>query len=58
MQSFIWNTLIPSCPKLPDDIDDSNDNDNDEDDDDNYNNDEDDDLSPMPIKSEEADYTC
>ena len=33
-KSSIWNTLIPSCPKLPDDIVDSDDNENEEDDDD------------------------
>ena len=47
--SPIWNTLIPSRPELPYDIHDSDDNDDD---------DEDDDLSPVPIESEEADYTC
>jgi hypothetical protein len=30
-ESLIWNTLIPSRPELPDDIDDSNDNENEED---------------------------
>ena len=51
--SLIWNTLIPSCPELPYDIDNSNDSknaehDNDEeDDDDNDNVDENDDLSPV-----------
>ena len=48
-ESMIWNTLIPPQPVLPDDIDDSNDNKNEEDDDD---------LLPMPVKSEESDYTC
>ena len=31
--SPIWNTLIPFRPKLPDDIDDSNDSENEKDDD-------------------------
>ena len=53
-ESLIWNTLIPSCPKFPNDIDDSDDNQNEEDDDDN----DDDDLSPVPVESEEANYTC
>ena len=44
MESLIWNTLIPSHPKLPHDIDNSND--------------EDDDLSPLLAESEEVDYTC
>ena len=60
-ESPIWNTLIPPCHELPDDIDDSDDNENEDDDDevekDDNDNDEDD-LSPMPIKSEEANYTC
>ena len=47
-KSPIWNTLIPSHPKLPDDIDDSDANENEEDDD----------LSPMLIESEETNYTC
>ena len=50
-ESPIWNTLIPPRPKLPYDIHNTNDNENEEDD-------EDDNLSPMPIKSEETDYTC
>ena len=45
VESPNWNTLIPSCPKLPNNIDDSDDN-------------EDDDLSPVPVESEEADYKC
>ena len=48
-KSPIWNTLIPSCPELSYDIDDSDDNEDEEDDDD---------LSPMLVKSEEANYTC
>jgi hypothetical protein len=32
-ESPIWNTLIPFRPKLPDDIDDSNDSENEKDDD-------------------------
>ena len=47
-----WNTLIPPCPELPNDIDDYDDIEKEVDDDD------DDDLSPMPVESEEADYTC
>ena len=52
--------MIPSRPKLPDDIDDSGDNENEEDDndDDNEDGDEDDDLSPVLVESEEAYYTC
>jgi hypothetical protein len=50
-KSPIWNTLIPSHPKLLDDINDSDDNENEEDD-------EDDDLSSMLVESEETDYTC
>ena len=47
VESLIWNTLIPSRPKLPDDIDNSDgDDDND-----------DDDLSPMPVICEEPNYT-
>jgi hypothetical protein len=53
-ESPICNTLIPFRLELPDEIDDSNDNKNEEQDDD----DDDDDLSPMPLESEEADYTC
>jgi hypothetical protein len=58
-ESPIWNTLIPSRLKLPDDIDDYEDNENedDDDDDDNDDDDDDDDLSTMPVESEEADYT-
>ena len=48
-ESSIWNTLIPSHLELPYDIDNSNNNENEEDDDD---------LSPVPIESEEANYTC
>ena len=44
----VWNTLIPSRPKLPDDIDNSDDNENEKDDD----------LSPMLVESEKLDYTC
>ena len=59
-KSLIWSTLIPSRPKLPDDIDDYGDNENEEDDndDDNEDGDEDDDLSPVLVESEEAYYTC
>ena len=49
MEYLIWNTLISSQPKLPNDIDDFDDNENEEDDDD---------LSPVLVESEEADYTC
>ena len=49
---IFWNTLIPSCPELPDDIDDSDYSENEEDDNDN------DDLSLVPVESEEANYTC
>jgi hypothetical protein len=45
VESPIWNTLIPSCLELPDDIDDSEEE-------------EEEDLSSMPTESEEADYTC
>ena len=55
-ESPIWNTLIPSRFELLDDVDDSDDYENEEDDD--NDNDDDDYLSPMPIESEEADYTC
>jgi hypothetical protein len=72
VESPIWNTLIPSRPELPDDIEDSNDNENEEDEDDDDDDDEeedddddeedddidDDDLSSMLVKSEEADYMC
>ena len=56
--SLIWNTLIPSRPELPNDIqfDNSHDNENEEDDEGEEDNDDDDkgdDLSPMPDKSEE-----
>ena len=47
-KSPFWNTLISSRHELLDDINNSNDNDYEEDDD----------LSPTPIESEEADYTC
>ena len=50
-ESSIWNALTPSCPELPNDIDDFDDNEEDDDDDD-------DDLSPVPVKSEETYYTC
>ena len=50
-ESSICNTLNPSHHELPDAIDNSNDNEGEDDDDD-------DDLSPMPIESEEANYTC
>ena len=53
VESPIWSTLIPSLPQLPDDIDDYNDNENKEDDDE-----EDGDLSPVPVESDEPDYTC
>ena len=56
----MWNTLIPSYLEMPYDINDLDDNENGKDDDDNDDDDddEDDDLSPVLIKSEEADYTC
>ena len=57
---YIWNTLIPSL-ELLDDIDDFDDNekeDEEEEDNDDDDDDKDDDRSPMPVKSEEADYTC
>ena len=57
-ESPIWNTLIPSRFELLDDVDDSDDYENEEDDDNDNDNDDDDYLSPMPIESEEADYTC
>jgi hypothetical protein len=53
-ESPIRNTLIPSRPELPDDIDDSNDNENEEEGDEI----DDDDLSLVPIQSEQTDYTC
>jgi hypothetical protein len=56
----IWNTLIPSRPELPNDIDNYDDNENEEDDEgeeDNNDDDKDDDLSPLLVKSEEANYT-
>lgn len=53
LESLIWNTLIPSRPKLTDDIDNSDDNEIEDDDDD-----EDDDLSQVPVEREETDYTC
>jgi hypothetical protein len=43
--------LIPSHLKLLDDIDDSNDKEEEEEE-------EVDDLSPVPVESEETDYTC
>jgi hypothetical protein len=59
LKSLIWNTLIPSRPKLPNDIDYfDNYNENEEDDNDNDDDDEDDDLLPMLVKSEETNYTC
>ena len=54
VESPVWNTLIPSRPELPDDIDDSNDNENEEEGDEI----DDDDLSLVPIQSEQIDYTC
>ena len=56
-ESMISNTWIPFCLELPYDIDNSNDNENEKDKDD-EDNDDGDDLSPMPVESEEADYTC
>jgi len=56
-KSSIWITLIPSRHELPDDINNFDNNENEEDDDDNDNGDENDDLSPLPVESEEADYT-
>jgi hypothetical protein len=53
----IWNTLIPSRPKLPDDINDYDDNENEDDDDDDDDN-EDDDVSLVLVESEETNYTC
>ena len=52
----LWNTLIPSCPVLPNDIDDSDHDDDEEED--NDNDDDDDDLSSVPFEIEEADYMC
>ena len=54
MESPIWNTLIPSRPQLPNDIDDSSDNENEENDEE----EDDDELSPVRVESEGADYTC
>jgi hypothetical protein len=47
--------LISSHLELPDDIDDSDDNENEKDD---VDDDDEDDLSPVLVKSVEADYTC
>ena len=47
--SLIWNTLIASHLELPNDIDNFDDNEHEE---------EEEDLSPMPVESEETDYTC
>jgi hypothetical protein len=58
VESSIWNTLIPSHPKLPYDFDNSDDSENEEDDDDNNDNDEDDDLSLVPVEREDANYMC
>ena len=55
-ESPIWNTLIPSRLELPNDIDNSDDNENE--DDNNNDGDDEDDVAPMPVKSEEANYTC
>ena len=44
VESLIWNTLIPSCHELQNDIDDSYDKENEEDDD----------LLPVLLESEEA----
>jgi hypothetical protein len=49
IKSPIWNTLIPSHPKLPNDIDNYDDNKNEEEED-NDDDDEDDDLSPMLVE--------
>jgi hypothetical protein len=57
VESPIWNTLIPSRPELPNDIDDSDDNENEENDDE-VEEDDDDDLSLMLVESEEANYMC
>ena len=54
-ESMIWSTLVPSCLELLYGIDGSNDNKNEEDGDDDN---DDNDLSPVPVESEEADYTC
>ena len=45
-EALIWNTLIPAHPKLLDDIDDYDDNEKEEEE------------SPLPVESEEANYTC
>ena len=50
-ESSIWNSLIPSRPELPHDINDYDDNENED------NDDEEEDLSPMLVESEETDYT-
>ena len=50
-ESPILNTLIPSRLELLDDIDDSDDDDDDDDEE------EEEDLSPMPVKSDEADFS-
>ena len=55
-ESLIWNILIPSHVELPDNMDNPDENENEKDDDDD--DDEEDDLSPMPVESEETDYTC
>ena len=55
LESLIWNTLIPSCPELPNDIGNFDDNEKENDDDDDF---EEEDLSPIPIESEEANYMC
>jgi hypothetical protein len=62
-ESLIWNTLIPSRPELPYDIDDSNDNENEEEEEEEEeedidNDDEDVDLSLVLVEGEETDYTC
>ena len=60
-KSSIWNTLIPSHPELPYDIDNFDDSENtEEDDDDNEDDDDDkdDELSLVPVESEEANHMC
>jgi hypothetical protein len=56
-KTLIWNTLIPSCPELSDDIGGSDDNENEKDDDDD-DDDEEEEEEEEPILVEEANYTC
>ena len=53
LEFLIWNTLIPSHPKVPDNINISDDNENDEEEEE-----DDDDLSPVLVESEEANHMC